>query len=173
MSLSDEEPDYGSLEEEYMGGGDDDLDALIVDTSEHDDDEENNKDNDDEEDTDTLPTEIVTFGAEAQYSKYETIVTGDDRITSNIMSKFEMTECVGIRATQIESNGRCYVDIDGLTSPILMAKRELMMRMCPLLIKRTVGYRTIVTSSGQELERVKEEWSPNLMQFSTYYPEAM
>ena len=82
-------------------------------------------------------------------------VSPEKRITSNVMSKYEITECISIRSTQIAQYNNCLVDVSDLSDPILMAKRELMMRMCPLLLRRYVGTR--------DNFEYYEYWNPNEM----------
>lgn len=77
-----------------------------------------------------------------EYSQEVRIVPEHLRKSPARLSQYEMTEIVGIRASQIEKTGHCLVDITGLDNEIDMAKRELLMRKCPLLLRREVG-RTI------------------------------
>lgn len=67
------------------------------------------------------------------------VVKPEDHLTPNILSQYEMTEIISIRSTQIAKTGVCTVKIDGLDDPILMAKRELIQRKCPLRCRRYVG----------------------------------
>ena len=67
------------------------------------------------------------------------IVSDDERITSNIMSKFEWSEIIGIRTCHIESGGVVYTETGVLTDPRMIAIKELQDRKCPLLIIRKIG----------------------------------
>jgi hypothetical protein len=93
------------------------------------------------------------------------IIKPENRRTSNIMNLFEMTEYVSIRAVQIAKYNNCMVDTTGLSDTVLMAKRELMMRRCPLTLRRCVG------TYGEKT--YFEHWDPAEMTFSTSYPEAI
>lgn len=67
------------------------------------------------------------------------IVAPEDRITSEVMSKYEYAEVVGIRAKHIESGGTIFVDAGSESDPIKIAKKEIAERKCPLSIIRMVG----------------------------------
>ena len=81
------------------------------------------------------------------------IITGDDRITSNILSRFERTKVIGERATQIENGASIYTGIIGLTESTKMAELELNNNKCPYIIKRFIGTRDGIP--------VYEKWSVN------------
>lgn len=93
------------------------------------------------------------------------IVSPENRRTSNVMSKFEMTEYVSIRTIQIARFNNCMVDISGLTKPADMARRELMMRKCPLMLRRKVGEKLI----NGEMVAHYEDWNPAEMTFHTAF----
>jgi DNA-directed RNA polymerase subunit K/omega len=97
------------------------------------------------------------------------VIRPEERITSNVMSKYEMTEVVSQRATQIAMYNNCMVDITGLTDPIKMAKRELKMRMCPETLRRQVG--ELKDPKTGEVKVYYEMWCPNSMTFSMDYPD--
>jgi DNA-directed RNA polymerase subunit K/omega len=99
------------------------------------------------------------------------VVKPEKRKTSHIMSLFEMTEYISIRATQISQYNNCMVDTTGLTDPIDMAKRELMMRKCPLVLRRHVGYRKNKLTGVAE--SYFEYWNPSNMQFAKEYPDVL
>lgn len=84
-------------------------------------------------------------------SKIQYIIKNDDKITSNILTIYEMTELIGIRATQISQGSPVFVDIEYLSDPIEMAKKEIINNKCPLYIKRYIG-----------LDKY-ELWNPNEM----------
>jgi DNA-directed RNA polymerase subunit K/omega len=107
------------------------------------------------------------------YNQEVIIVRPEERITTNVMSKFEMTENVSIRAHMIAEHNDCMVDITGLDNSTDMAKRELMMRMSPLTIRRTVS---VIPDPSAGVGRVKiyvEDWSPNEMVFAVAYPNVL
>jgi DNA-directed RNA polymerase I, II, and III subunit RPABC2 len=70
--------------------------------------------------------------------KTVTYLHPDNRITSNVMTKFDYTEITGIRARQIEKNGVCYTDVSNITDPLDKAKKEIKDKKCPLSIIRTI-----------------------------------
>lgn len=75
----------------------------------------------------------------------------DNRVTSNVMTRFEYTEVVGIRARQIEKGGTCFTDTAGITDPLEKAKKEIMDKRCPLSVKRA-----LVQDQKYELWHVNE-----------------
>lgn len=75
----------------------------------------------------------------------------EDRITSEVMTKFEYAEIVSIRAKQIENGGDSYTDIGDLTDPIAIAKKEILDKRCPLDIRRMIT------------DRIAERWHVNEM----------
>lgn len=93
------------------------------------------------------------------------IVPPEKRITPNILSLFEQADLISSRLSQIAEYNNCMVPIDDLTDPEDMAKRELMMGMCPLLLSRPVG---VITIGGKEM-KCCEEWNPNKMVLSEIY----
>jgi DNA-directed RNA polymerase subunit K/omega len=103
----------------------------------------------------------------SQNNKEIVIVPDDERITPHVMSKYEMTRVVSIRATQISEHNNPMVDVSGLTDPIKMAKRELMERMCPLTLRRIIGDRK--NPKTGEMETYMELWNPNTMVFAEEY----
>lgn len=80
----------------------------------------------------------------------------DDRITSEIMTKFEYCEVVSIRSKQIEDGAQPFIDIDELSDPIQIAKKEIAYKKCPLSIIR---HRTITDGNIT----IAELWQVNEM----------
>jgi DNA-directed RNA polymerase I, II, and III subunit RPABC2 len=119
-----------------------------------DDDYDNYDLNDDDDELDDLATNNkITFidNELDNESKIQFIIKSDDKITSNILTIYEMTELIGIRATQISQGAPVFVDIEYISDPIEMAKKEIINNKCPLYIKRYIG-----------LDRY-ELWDPNIM----------
>ena len=136
--LNDEEPD----ENEDPDIPDEDYDNYEL------------NDDDDDDDLDDLATNSkITFidNELENESKIQFIIKSDDKITSNILTIYEMTELIGIRATQISQGAPVFVDIEYVSDPIEMAKKEIINNKCPLYIKRYIG-----------LDRY-ELWDPNIM----------
>ena len=88
-----------------------------------------------------------------EYHRKINITPPNMRITSEIMTLFEFSEVIGIRATQIEKGSPVFVDLTGLTDPRDMATKELLQRRCPLKIVRKIN------------AHEQEEWSCNEMGF--------
>jgi DNA-directed RNA polymerase subunit K/omega len=66
-----------------------------------------------------------------------TIVKPENRITSEIMSKYEYTEVISHRARQIENGGTMFCELTEATDdPIRMAELEVEQKRCPLSILR-------------------------------------
>lgn len=107
----------------------------------------------------------------SNYNKEIIVVKPENRRTSHILSKYEMTEIVSIRATQISQHNNCMVDTTGLDDPIKMSKLELMSRRCPLVLRRHVG--DVVNAKTGEMESYYEWWSPNEMQFAVTYNDVL
>ena len=78
-----------------------------------------------------------------------------------------MTEIVGCRASQISQTGIAMIEIGDLDDPILIAKKELMMRKCPLALRREVGI--VYDKKSDKYIKYIEIWDPNQMQFATTY----
>ena len=88
------------------------------------------------------------------------VVPDDERITSNIMTKAEVTRAIAIRAQQIANHLHTYIDKSGLTDAKEIARRELYDRRSPLVLHRVVG-------KTPEGARIVEKWRVREM---TYPP---
>jgi DNA-directed RNA polymerase subunit K/omega len=104
-----------------------------------------------------------------EYSKEIIIVKEENKITSDVLTKFEITELVSIRATQIERRADCMIDTTGMTDPIVMARRELMARRSPLAIRRYVGDRCTLVDGKKQVSQYYEVWNPNTMVFAVTF----
>ena len=102
-----------------------------------------------------------------EYIKELIVVNPDKRKTSHILSLLEMTEIISIRATDISKNRTCMVNAGNLSYPDKQAKKELMMRKCPLIVVREVGDALI----DGVLHTYVEHWNPNEMTFATTYDD--
>jgi len=67
------------------------------------------------------------------------IITGNDRVTSEIMTIYEYTELISNRASHIINGGKLYTNVDNLQDAISMAEKELHDNKCPLSILRQVS----------------------------------
>lgn len=75
----------------------------------------------------------------------------EDRVTSEVMTKFELCEIVSIRAKQLEQGKTVFTDVGNLTDPLAIAKKEIIDKKCPLSIVRMLT------------DRVAEKWQVNEM----------
>jgi DNA-directed RNA polymerase I, II, and III subunit RPABC2 len=57
---------------------------------------------------------------------------------SQMLSKYEKSRVIGIRALQISQGAKLYVDPQGETNPLRIAQMELRKQKMPLKIKRTM-----------------------------------
>lgn len=64
-------------------------------------------------------------------------ISEDKRITTKKLTKYERINIIGTRAKQISLGAQKMVDTD-LTDPKLIAKLELEMKRCPIILKRTL-----------------------------------
>jgi len=75
-----------------------------------------------------------------------------NRITSEVMTKFEYTEVLSIRSKQIEKGGTCFTDSEGISDPLELARKEIIDKKCPLdIIRPLVG------------QKIYEKWHVNEM----------
>jgi hypothetical protein len=153
--MSDEES-IGDID----GGADEELDGVFEDA---DDEAAPVGDSDDEIEPGETPLPAATDRLEETHGRNIYVAPREEWITSDLLSEYEMTELVSIRASQIErdpSTAMC--DIGDLDDCILIAQRELMERKCPLIVRRVVG---IMIQGGETHVRV-EDRDPREMQFS-------
>ena len=70
------------------------------------------------------------------YTSYDT----SKNITQPIMTKYEYTLCLGIRAEQIARGSEPLIKLSAdLNTPVLIAKEEIKQRKCPLIIEKKYG----------------------------------
>lgn len=146
------ELDNDDNENDYLNDDPDD-DPENDDIDNQDDDYDNYDLNDDDLDIDNITSNKINFidNELENESKIQFIIKSDDKITSNILTIYEMTELIGIRATQISQGSPVFIDIDCISDPIEMAKKEILNNKCPLYVKRYIG-----------LDKY-ELWDPNIM----------
>jgi DNA-directed RNA polymerase I, II, and III subunit RPABC2 len=82
-------------------------------------------------------------------------VNPENRITSEVMTKFEYCQVIGIRAKQLEDYDNPFTDVGDISDPIEMAKKEIMDKKCPLSIIR------VRTTNGTTT--IAEKWQVNEM----------
>ena len=74
-----------------------------------------------------------------------------DRITSEVMTRFELCEVISIRAKQLETGRKIFTEVGNITDPIEIAKKEILDKKCPLSIVRMLT------------DKVAEKWHVNEM----------
>ncbi len=139
------------------GGAEEELDGVFEDVE----DEPVVVDSDDELEPGETPLPTATDRLEDARGKNIYVAPREEWITSDLLSEYETTELVSIRASQIErdpSTAMC--DIGDLDDCIEIARRELLERKCPLIIRRVVG--TMILN-GEVYTRV-EDRDPREMQ---------
>ena len=127
-----------------------------------DDDEDEDLDLDDDVDGSILKTQFELEQKESNNDIVH-IVPSNQRMTSEKMTSYEVAEVINFRAVNISQGAPVYTNVDGLTDPIDMAKKELIDRKCPLYIKRPVGH--------NEHGILVEKWSCNEMIFDVKMDE--
>jgi hypothetical protein len=110
---------------------------------------------------------VHDFVEDTPYNCEITIVKDEHRVTSQVLSPFEQTKILSIRINQLAAEGIAMCDITDLSDPARIAKRELMMRKTPIMLRRYVGY--INTDAGKR--HCYEDWNPNVMEFSVIYTD--
>ncbi len=90
----------------------------------------------------TIKTDLVKTKEKYEYTpavhKVIVWINANDRRTSEIMSKFEYTEVISIRAKQIENGGQCFTTVENISDPLDKAKKEIRDKKCPLDIIRAI-----------------------------------
>jgi len=72
----------------------------------------------------------------SQIIESEKFTEKKNRITSNIMTKYERARILGTRALQLSRNAPTSVDTSGITDPLKIAEKELTLKKCPLILRR-------------------------------------
>lgn len=67
-----------------------------------------------------------------------TVIEIDKRKTNNVLSTYEFTQCISLRATAIENGSTIYTDYTGLHDPIKIAMKEFYEKKIPYILVRKV-----------------------------------
>lgn len=127
---------------------------------EEDESEEAEVDSDDEESEDgeglTVDGPPDDEDEDGRTTRYIRVVPPNERVTSDVMQRFEMAQIIAVRAVQIARTGRTFLpETVGALPPDAdaqyLAELELRSGNCPLKIRRRVGEDTF------------EEWLPREM----------
>jgi len=87
----------------------------------------------------------------------------EDRITSNIMTIYEFSYILAIRARHIDDGGPVYVNVEGLTTTRAMAMREIIQKKSPLSILRKLS------KNRAEIWNVNDLTIPSGQKFNEVY----
>jgi len=90
------------------------------------------------------------------------VIKPEDRRTSHVLSKFEITSIISTRATQIAKYNNPMIAIGNLDDPAKIARAELEQRKVPLVLRRQVGE----VKAGKKVIKYFELWNPNEMTFT-------
>jgi DNA-directed RNA polymerase subunit K/omega len=100
----------------------------------------------DADEDDDIELEEVNFEKESTKHEFNpelqrevVFVAPEDRMTSNIISKYEFARVLAVRAQQIERDNIVFTSIDGLIDAAEMAKKEIIDKKCPLAIVRRLN----------------------------------
>ena len=74
-------------------------------------------------------------------SSIQLVISLTKKVTSDMVSKYEMTQIIGLRAADIEHTGRTFIDPKefGFTDSLSIAEKEIRMRLVPYTIRRTMS----------------------------------
>ena len=90
---------------------------------------------DDDDDFDDIEEEDIVINIDEEINE-NLQVNDEDRISRNILTKYEMVRLIGTRAKQISDGSKVFVKYDGVKSAIELAELEIKYKMLPLKIKR-------------------------------------
>ncbi len=97
----------------------------------------------------------VTAGGSTPKIYYIVDTPQNKKTTSAILTEYEYSKCIGLRASQIERGGKIFTDYTGLTNPIDIAIKEFREKKTPLTLVRQC--RDINNS------RIVEKWDISTM----------
>lgn len=125
-----------------------------VEVEDEDEDEDENLEEDEEEEEE-LPKTVKISTKILDYNHVKIrIVPAEERTTSNALNKYEITEAIGIRITQIDNGSKKFVSSKGLFTSREIAWREIAERKSPLILSRKVKE---YVENGVKVEEV-ERW---------------
>lgn len=123
-------------------------------------------------DDDSIIDDIITDGAGdnnidfisqsdlSKFNKEIVVIKPENRLSSDIFNENEISEALSIRIDQITKGSIVFVDVNGLTDAVNMAKKELVERRLPLILRRKIG---VFPNKGGQLTDYYEYWDPNTM----------
>lgn len=127
-----------------------------------------NVEEDEVEEEDVDPEGVLLIendGSENSIASVEekVFITGDDRITSDFLNRYELTRLISIMAHRIGSNGDLYVEPGDKTNAIDIAINQLKEGKCMYLLLRPMTQ--IVDPVTKKIKKYYEVWDPNEMRF--------
>lgn len=72
---------------------------------------------------------------------YTLVTEQRNRSTINILTEYEYTQCISIRASEIERGHKIFTDYKGLDNPIAIAKKEFNEGNTPMSLIRIIKYK--------------------------------
>ena len=95
--------------------------------------------------------------------KKKKIVNDADRITSNYVTKYELTRAITYRITQIERGSKYFTNIGDIKNPKQIAIKEVIDRKTPIIIEREIDI--------DEVNNISycERWKLNEMAYPTNF----
>jgi DNA-directed RNA polymerase subunit K/omega len=138
FNYDEDEIDADDEEEEYEE--DEDVEDDEVEDEDEVEDDAIQPDIDDEDADDDDDMNIVDDNNDADVESMATRVPDEDRITPNILTKYEMTRVLGIRTKQISEGAKPLISDACGKSPVHIAINELMTQKMPFIIKRSMPY---------------------------------
>ncbi|QJX71387.1 DNA-directed RNA polymerase subunit 6 [Faustovirus] len=125
----------------------------------------------DAENEGALPDTIDTFQEDTLNNNRNiaeiVVIPANERLMSDQLNKYETAEIINIRTYQISKDGIAFCDIEGLDNAVDIAKRELMRRQCPLMVRRESGRE--LSPDGKRVLIYVEDWNPNEMIFAAHF----
>jgi DNA-directed RNA polymerase I, II, and III subunit RPABC2 len=88
------------------------------------------------EDDEDIEDDIEDNFFDDDFDKKNTYVSDEDRITTRKLTKYERVRIISDRAKQISIGAQCMVQTDSRVDPVELAKLELKMKVCPIIVSR-------------------------------------
>jgi hypothetical protein len=115
-------------------------------------------------DVDAVPEPVkdkkfsVVFSKDDPHHRIIRVVPPDERVSSEIIQREELTEAIGIMTSALEGGMPSPIDAEGITRPIDIARMIVLKNQCPLILRRVME-----RSQGVE---VVEHWPMDEMTIS-------
>lgn len=179
--MADSDASDASDEFDFYGGEPDSEEDSVEDTENSDTDETDGDDSetdetdndsddpdkyggDDLEDTEQVYTSLPEQGSadpSQQIHQEIIVVAPENRRTSSMMNRFELTEAISIRTAQLAARPTAMTDTSGLDNPCDMAKKEISDGKCPLILRRAIAHKE--DKATNRMITIVEDWDVNKM----------